>query len=246
VLYNYGANPVISLLQAALWERFDPAMARPFWQQAVEFKNQDPQVSKFARARLAEIDRGGAAPAAWRIYGLGQLPGLDWNSTLLTPKKGIYKITSTAPFPKSCSSKDSLLVSTQSWSTKIAGRYDSEYHPFLFTKSLIRLPFGLAYGVAGVSAGLAVGVGGCLVDQSAKSSDGSLCQVSMKAGGYLMAKSANLVEYTLKPDLRRWKKLPSAFLISRLPAGEVPSGCADSLSELNRVAYLGHPKGDDL
>lgn len=59
-------------------------------------------------------------------------------------------------------------MSTNSWIKKLSTRYDSDYHPLLYTKSLVRFPIGIAYGIVGISAGTAIGVGGCVAAAEAK------------------------------------------------------------------------------
>lgn len=212
-LYNHGEDPVISFLLAALWDRFDSALSRPHWKALSERRELDPAVARFARQRMQEIDRGEDSKVRWRISMVGTFPDLDWHSRFFSDKP--YKIVSRTPFPKACAGQRGLLLPTESWAKKISNRYDSDYHPWLFTKSLFRLPVGVAYGAIVASTGVGVGVGGCALAASAKESSGELCDVSLAFAGQIIGESSNLVEFTLRPDMRHWKKVPLAFLIER-------------------------------
>ncbi|WP_291515429.1 hypothetical protein [Bdellovibrio sp. ArHS] len=211
-LYNHGNDPVITALHATLWTRFDPQVARPYWKRLSEDKRVSAAIVKFAQQRLSEIDSGPTSPnRAWKVYGTGTLPGLIWKADFLKREKGPYKISVSSGFPKACATANSLLIPTSSWTDKIARRYEADYHPILYTKSLLRIPFGVTYGVLGVSAGVAVGVSGCALASYIRSGD--LCSASLQGGGHIIMASGDLVEYTLGPDLRHWRKVPSAFYI---------------------------------
>jgi hypothetical protein len=232
-IYNYGSDPVLAVMQAALWDRFDPSVARHLWKRLSEYKNQDVKIVAFAQARLKEIDTGPLTRIAWHIFALGQMPALDWHSSFAS-SNGPYRIVPTSSFPAACASKNSMLISTISWTDKIATKYDSDYHPLLYAKSLLRLPFGIGYGLVGIGAGAAVGVGGCAVATQAKEAGGPLCSASLQAGGFMIKKSADLVSYTLKPDLRHWKKLPRAILLTREghDGDDANCACADDFTML--------------
>ena len=60
-------------------------------------------------------------------------------------------------------------------------------------------------------------MGGCALAAESKSGTGGekLCALSLEAAGYVIQKSSNLVAYTLKPDMRHWKKLPMAIQVVR-------------------------------
>jgi hypothetical protein len=213
ILYNHGDDPTISLMLAALWDRFDPAVARPYWLRLSLYKNVDPAITLFAQARIKEIDADSTTPVEWQIHGVGLLPELEWHSQFT--KEQPYKITTTSSFPAACSSQEGLLMPTSSWTQKLAKKYDSSYHPWLYTKSLIRAPIGFGYGVLGVTTGVAVGVGGCGLALEANDKAFDVCKGSLDLAGYLIGKSADVVSFTLKPDLRHWKKLPLAIVLER-------------------------------
>jgi len=212
-LYNYGRDPVISLLLAAMWDRFDPSVARAQWLKLSHFSELGDKVVNFAKSRVEEIDRDSSTPVDWKIYGIGQMPDLDWHSHFLSEKP--YLIRPVTSYPTACSSKDSLMLPADSWTKKIAAKYDSSYHPLLFAKSLARLPIGIGYGVIGISSGVAVGIGGCGLASQVKDGGEALCKTSLQAAGYIINKSSNLVSYTLRPDLRHWKKLPLALVVTK-------------------------------
>lgn len=87
IVYNYGEDPVISLLLAVLWDRFDPTLSRPHWQSLSLRADTDPKIADFAKHRIKEIDSTTVAPVKWRVYGLGQLPQLDWKSQLFNKSR---------------------------------------------------------------------------------------------------------------------------------------------------------------
>lgn len=210
-LYNHGEDPVISFLLAALWDRFDPSLSRPHWQALEGQPDVEPTVKAFAKKRIAAIDRAENSRVSWRISSVGNFPALDWHSQFFTSKP--YKIVSLSPFPNACVGPTALLVPTEPWLRKLSTRHNSDYHPLMYTKSLVRFPVGVAYGAVLASAGVGVGVGGCVADAQAKGSNGDLCKASLNAAGKLLSASSSLVEFTLRPDMRHWKKVPIAFLI---------------------------------
>ena len=226
-IYNYGEDPVLILLQAALWDRFDPLVARPYWKSLKEDNHQDLQIRNFAESRLKEIDTHPTDKVLWRIDGIGILPELEWSSHLF--KGDLYKIQARSEFPHVCVSGKSLLVPTISWTDKIAAKYKASYHPFLLAKSLVRLPVGIGYGIVGVSTGVVVGVGGCAMTAKA-GSDNLLCESSLRAGGYLIDKSTDLAAYTLKPDLRHWESVPKAFYLNAESPDHETSLCLKEVS----------------
>ena len=142
-------------------------------------------------------------------------------------------------FPKTCAATDAVLLPTNSWVEKIFSKYDSRYHPYLLTKSFLRLPVGIAYGLIGIAGGTAVGIGGCMLTADSRSNGSDLCQASLEASGYLISKSVDLAGFTLKPDLRHWSKLPLAFIITRgEPLGTDLDSCFAQATLLSRPLTL--------
>lgn len=237
-IYNYGEDRVLTLLQAALWDRFDPLTARPYWKYLSEEMAPDPVVKKFALKRLAEIDSAPRQKVSWRIFGLGKLPELDWQSQFFSNKVP-YKISPQTDFPGTCSTDETLMISTSAWVDKIGARYSSSYHPLLFTKSLVRLPIAIGYGVAGSTAGVALGVGGCALGLGLHDSTGKICGYSIEAAGQIIGKSANFVEYTVSPDMRHWHEVPMAFLITKEDASQEKNQCLSQNKLLSqKTVYL--------
>lgn len=237
-LYNYGDDLILTLIQAALWDRYDTATSRPFWRKLSESNSKSLTISEFAKKRLEEIDSYPNLKKNWQLSGYGQMPKLDWNSDFFQQKKGPYKIQSSKPYPIACSQNQNLIVPTDIWVDKISNKYKLGYHPVLYTKSILRAPFGIGYGIVGVSTGAAVGVGGCVLASYSGSGASELCEVSLKAGIYIAEKSFNFVEYTLKPDLRHWKKMPFVIALRSEPNGLKPN-CEQTLSGLIRtIDYL--------
>lgn len=237
-LYNYGDDPILTLIQAALWDRYDSSTSRPFWKKLTEVYPKFSAVAEFAEKRLQEIDSNPGLKKNWRISGYGQMPELNWSQDFFQQEKGPYRIQSAKPYPLTCSQNQNLIVPTEAWVDKISDKYKPGYHPVLYAKSLLRVPFGLGYGIVGVSTGAAVGLGGCVLASYSQGGSAELCEVSLKAGAYLIEKSANLVEFTLKPDLRHWKKMPFAIVLTSEPNGLMPT-CGQSLTGLFRtIDYL--------
>ena len=218
-LYNHGSDPVVVLLQASLWDRFDPLMARPLWKSLAEDKDIGSKISQFAQTRIEQIDEH-PSMVNWKIYGIGQMSELEWYYEPFKTKSSPYNIVSKSSSVPSCSSQSEVLIPTSSWAKKIAARARYDYHPLMYTKTLFRLPVGLTYGLLGVSSGVAVGVAGCgvagaLSKNGPNDGAGQLCVASLQAAGYIIGKSANLTSYVLKPDLRHWKKLPAAIYLTQ-------------------------------
>jgi hypothetical protein len=233
-LYNQGEDPVISFLLAALWDRFDSSLSRPHWKVVSERGDLGPTVTRFAKQRMQDIDRAENSRVHWRISGVGAFPELDWHAQFFSGKP--YKIVSQAPFPRACAGKDSLLLSTKSWANKISTRYNSDYHPLLFTKSLLRFPVGVAYGAIVATTGVGIGAGGCVLAASANDPSGKLCGASIDFAGQIIGESSNLVEFTLRPDMRHWKRVPIAFLIERAEEEGDSLDCPD----LNTLSLQRH------
>jgi hypothetical protein len=236
-LYNYGTDPVMALLQAALWDRFEPENARPLWRQLSEFAGVDPKVKDFAVKRIEEIDGDGPRKVAWRIYRVGQLPDLEWgSSTTSVQKGGHYRIAPKAKFPAACSGPGELLMPASSWTDKIAYRADQDYHPLVYTKSFFRLPVAVTYGAVGFTLGTAVVVGGVAAAIKAESTE--VAEASFQLGGAIFGGTGSLIDYTLAPDLRRWRNLPSAFLVTRTVEFQ-PQACVDmERSEMGPFALI--------
>jgi hypothetical protein len=237
-LYNYGEDPVLNLLYGAMWDRFDSAMARPYWKRLTEDPSIDQSVQKFAQRRIDQIDQHSGRKILWQIDGYGYLPELDWHSDFIKREKGPYKITASTPFPESCQTEQSLLMSTESWVQKISNRYHSNYHPFLYTKSLIRAPVAIGYGIIGVSTGVAIGIGGCGISAKADSGGAELCEASLKVAGAMISATGNLVEYTLKPDLRHWRLLPKAIQLKQASADTLLAESCQTSSAMLRTVKL--------
>ena len=210
ILYNYGDDPVIMLMQAAIFDSVHPEEARPFWKRLSEFKTL-LQVQEFANKRIREIDLDSNSATHWKIYSCGRMPDFDWHLSM----SRFYKIRPQHLFPLSTADSRTVVLSTSAWGDKIIGKYGSGYHPYLFMKGLMRLPSGLAYGAVGVTGGAAIGVGGCVIAAEAKGDSQDLCRFSLETGGYLISKSVDLVNFTLKPDLRHWRNLPASIVVSR-------------------------------
>jgi hypothetical protein len=216
LLYNHGQDPINALLQAAMWENVPRAgfSSRPFWLHLAQSEEADPELKAFAKKRIKAIDAKTASPH-WRIAAVGRFPAVDWSFDFVDSKSGYFRVRPKRPFSDTCATSHSLRVSTRSWFNKIAIRHAGSYHPLVNAKSWIRLPVGIAYGVTTAAAGAGIAVGGCAADAAARG-NGALCHVSIRGGVAVMAKSADVVDYALEPDLRHWEKVPEAIWISSL------------------------------
>lgn len=57
LLFNHGSDPIVTLLQATLWDRFDTSMSRPLWKSLAEDAYLSVELTTFAHARLTDIDQ---------------------------------------------------------------------------------------------------------------------------------------------------------------------------------------------
>ncbi len=225
-IYNHGEDPVNTLLQAVMWDKYPMHgfSSRPFWLKLTENKRIDPSWRKFAMRRLNAIDAKQPTPQ-WHIARIGKFPELDWSIDLFNGKSGYFRIAPKTAFVETCADSSSLLVPTSSWLGKIAIRHAQSYHPLVNAKTWIRLPVGIFYGVSTVAAGAAIVVGGCGIDIKTNS---HLCDLSIKSGVAVMAKSGDVTEFVLEPDLRHWENVPSAILIT---TDREQSSCQSVLAE---------------
>ena len=168
---------------------------------------------------------------------------------------GYYDLYTKSDFPLRCSSVSGATMPSSAWVNKIKQRYAQDYHPLLNAKSWIRFPIGVAYGITTFTLGLGVTIGGCAADLSAEA-NGQICKLAAAGGGAMMGASGDVVSYALKPDLRRWKKVPSAIYISRAESTDkdpcwaqlqgftgVYTHDIDPLNDAGSAADLRHPKG---
>ena len=65
-------------------------------------------------------------------------------------------------------------------------------------------------------------VGGCAVDLAAKGK-GALCQLSVVGGMAIMSTAPQVLESSLRPDLRHWENVPAAIVVTTAsePKGEL-------------------------
>lgn len=229
-LYNFGQDPIITLMLAALWDRWSPNLSRPFWKSLGDTKLIDPIMSTFARNRVQEIDAFPSRKRIWKIRGYGTLPDVKWESQFFSRKNGPYKIIPMEPFLANCADSNTLILNTSLWLQKLNLKYQTDYHPYLYAKSLVRLPFSLTYGVLGVSSGAVVAVGGCALGGRLESRE--LCKYSLEAASSIVRSSIDFVGYTVKPDLRRWRNLPSVFVFEGDRTNDESKRCLQEFSPL--------------
>lgn len=217
-IYNYGEDPVNLLLSAVLWEKIgDILEARVDWLRLrdlqLQKEKEDTVLRAFARERVNRIDRGDGVGASWRVYGIGTFPQVDWDLQFTNSTSGYFSITPRQPFPSSCTSRTGVRLSTETWFNKIAMRHSHAYHPLLNVQTWIRFPLGLAYSLIPVTAGAGVMVGGCAVDL-AGDGKGALCQLSIVGGMAIMSAAPQVLEGSLRPDLRHWENVPAAIVVT--------------------------------
>jgi hypothetical protein len=237
VIYNHGEDTVNLLLAASLWEKIgDRDEARPYWQKLADSSPAENPLRPFAIERVKAIDEKRLVGGPYRILRVGQFPEVDWEMNWQRSGGSYFRIFPKTALPSACVSKTGARLGVEGWVDKIARRYESDYHPLLHVKSWVRLPVGIAYGVTAFTTGLGLAVGGCVADGYAKL-DGDLCKASVKSGGYIMAHSGDIADFTLKPDLRHWARLPIAIVLTRStePASEP---CFASLSTESREVYF--------
>ncbi|MCX6111090.1 MAG: hypothetical protein NTZ90_15965 [Proteobacteria bacterium] len=213
-VYNHGQDPVNALLQAVLWEN-DPRegfSARPFWLWLSKAESTSQELRTFALHQVRAIDAK-VKRAPWRVDAIGHFPALDWSMNFMDSTNGYFTIRPKRPFDPPCVDTTGILVPTTSWFHKIAIRHSHNYHPLLHAKSWIRMPFGVVYSISTAAAGAGIMVGGCALDAAHKDG-GALCHLSIEGGAAVMAKSVDVADYTLRPDLRHWENVPAAIYIS--------------------------------
>ena len=218
-IYNFGEDPVNLLISAVLWERLgDIREARVDWLRLRDFQvfamRENQVLRRFAEQRVRQIDDGEGASADWQVYQVGRFPQVDWDLRFTNSTSGYFSVTPKQPFMASCASSTGALVSTESWFDKIAVRHSHAYHPLLNVQTWIRLPIGIAYSLIPVAAGAGVIVGGCVLDAAADGK-GALCQLSMIGGMALMSTAPQVLEGSLRPDLRHWEEVPAAVVVTR-------------------------------
>lgn len=225
LLYNYGDDPVVLLLQAALWENLDgPNDSRFLWRRVSEHPQASEDVRRFAHNRMSLIDLGQTPRQFWVIQALDKFPKLEWKIDFSNSANSYYQISSKTQFFDECSGPEELLVSTKPWLEKLKYRHAYDYHPLLNAKSWLRLPIGILYGSTLVGTGVAVALGGC----AAESRSGG-CEYAVKLGGYLLSKSGDAFKATVQPDLRHWQNVPLAFyLIHSSSVTEPQKSCLSS------------------
>jgi len=218
-IYNFGEDPVNLLFSAVLWEQLgDVGEAHVDWLRLRDFRifamREDPLLRRFAEERVSQIDNREGGSPEWHVYQVGRFPQLDWDLRFSSSTSGYFSITPKEPFMASCASSTGVLISTESWFNKIAIRHSHAYHPLLNIQTWIRLPIGVVYSLIPVAAGAGIMVGGCMLD-AAGNGKGSLCQLSVVGGVALMRTAPDVLEGSLRPDLRHWQEVPAAIVVTR-------------------------------
>lgn len=238
-VYNYGEDPVNLLLSAVLWEQLGEFReARVDWLRLRDMplmgKQRDNSLHRFAGERIGEIDRGEHADMGWHVFQVGRFPEVDWDLTFTSSTSGYFAINPQQPFVAPCVSATGLRLSTESWFNKLAIRHSHAYHPLLNVQTWIRLPFGVLYSLIPFTVGAGVMVGGCLLDVSG-GGKGSLCQVSIVGGMALISTTPDVLEGSLRPDLRHWENVPAAVVVTRASEPKQESCLANVKGEVRKL-----------
>jgi len=238
-VYNYGEDPVNLLLSAVLWEQLGEFReARVDWLRLRDMpqmgKQRDNALHRFAGERITEIDRGEHADMGWHVFQVGRFPEVDWDLTFTSSTSGYFAINPQQRFVAPCVSATGLRLSTESWFNKLAIRHSHAYHPLLNVQTWIRLPFGVLYSLIPFTAGAGVMVGGCLLDVSG-GGKGSLCQVSIVGGMALISTTPDVLEGSLRPDLRHWENVPAAVVVTRASEPKQESCLANVKGEVRKL-----------
>ena len=213
-LYNYGEDPINLLFQAVLWDQLgDQSESRVDWHRLEDKGNVHESLGQFASRQVQMIDSQVRSKREWKIYSIGQFPDIIWNLEFINAKNGYFSVKPKKDFLNNCFSSTGLRISTIDWFNKIAIRHSNGYHPLINAKSWIRLPVGLIYSIMTFSSGATILISGCAADAYIEG-DGTLCRVAIQGGTALIAKSPEVLEFTLKPDLRHWNTVPEAFLFT--------------------------------
>ena len=213
-LYNYGEDPINILFSAVMWEKLGRLdKSRVDWKRLKGQEGIDKSIRSFATTRIKQIDAAETMDRSWKIHAIGQFPEIEWKFEFIDSDNGFYSVTPRQPFTPDCASNTGIRISTLSWFNKIALRHNNGYHPLLNAQSWLRLPTGLLYGITTFASGAGIAIGGCILDAYGKG-DGSLCEVSIKGGGALIAQSPKVTRFALKPDLRHWENIPSSFVFT--------------------------------
>lgn len=233
-LYNYGEDPANLLLSAVLWEQLgEPGEARVDWlrlrDQVGALHGLDPDIRAFAERQLTRIDHGETAHPAWRIYGVGAFPDIDWDLQLTGSSTGYVRVRPKTAFPPACASDRGAHLPTRRWFDKIAVRHSHAYHPLLNVQSWIRLPLGIVYSLVPMATGAGLAIGGCAADAGGKG-DGQLCELSIRGGIALMQQAPTVLKGALAPDFRHWERVPSSLVVTQA-ASLQEEPCARDLSD---------------
>ena len=237
-LYNYGEDPANLLLSAVLWEQLgEPGEARVDWlrlrDQVGALHGLDPDIRAFAEQQLTRIDRGEVAQPAWRIYGVGAFPEIEWDLQFTGSSTGYVRVRPKTEFPPACASDTGAHLSTRRWFDKIAVRHSHAYHPLLNVQSWIRLPLGIVYSLVPMATGAGIAIGGCAAD-AAGQGNGQLCELSLRGGIALMRQAPKVLKGALEPDFRHWERVPSSFVVTQA-ARLQDEPCARDLSDTERA-----------
>jgi len=238
-IYNYGEDPANLLLSAVLWERLgETGEARVDWLRLRDMpqtgKGSDEALHRFAGERIGQIDREEHIDGDWHIFQLGRFPEVDWDLTFTSSNSGYFSVNPQQPFMASCVSATGLRLPTESWFNKLAIRHSHAYHPLLNVQTWVRLPFGVLYSLIPFTTGAGVMVGGCLLDVSG-GGKGSLCQVSIVGGMALMSTTPDVLEGSLRPDLRHWEDVPAAIVVTTASESKQEPCLANAKGEVRKL-----------
>ncbi|MBX3041428.1 MAG: hypothetical protein KF789_12040 [Bdellovibrionaceae bacterium] len=217
---NPTDDPVLTALQAALWENLGQINnARPHWKQLRDKKSVAKGLRGFADLQIKRLDQN-KAPTTWIVATSSQqLPTPRWKSTRFSFEGQIYDLQPDRSFIQACESNDgrAALISTQSWFQELRGRHSIDRRPLTMAKGLTRGAFGLTFAATVGTASVGLAILGC----GTEGSNQFTCEALLKAAFSLAALGFTLTESYLEPDVRHWEGLPGGFYLSQSEISEV-------------------------
>lgn len=218
-IYNSTEDPIVAVLLAVMWEKCGEGdHARAYWKQVFERPGAEPVMVEFAEAQIRRLDRG-EVQSSWTVRAVGSFPEVGWK--LGEGGDKAYKLTVAEAFPAACASSATLKASTSSWLQELNGRYSMKRTPLQAVRTTARAAVGIAAGATLIVGGIFVMVAGC-----SDSKHGG-CSQATEAGFDIMKAGVSLGSALAQPDLRHWKRVPSAFVLSM---ESEPRSCEGSMN----------------
>ena len=217
-LYNYGQDPLNTVLQAVMWENLgEPDSARPFWKKIEESNVTKDSLKEFARVQQKRLDQH--QKQEWDLNTLGGFPELEWNFSSKDLSKSYYQVKSIGSFADTCVDHHLLVVSSEPWLSEIQDRYDLSKHPQAYVGTVSRGVVGATFSGAVTLTGVGLGLGVCMVVHNADA-----CSYALQIGAAIAIYGLQATGTYLSPDLRHIEYLPAGIAVG--PKGSTPSASA--------------------